>query len=94
LNDNANGTVFEQDLHSNQFRHGGDLAGLEDSLDYLQGMGIKALYIAGSPFLNQPWNPDSYSPVDFTVLDHHFGTIEQWRNVIDEIHARGMYIVR
>jgi alpha-1,3-glucan synthase len=92
-NDNANGTAFEQDIHSNQFRHGGDLAGLEDSLDYLQGMGIKALYIAGSPFINQPWTADSYSPLDFTILDHHFGTIEQWRNAIDQIHARGMYVV-
>lgn len=40
-NDNANGTLFEQDVKSNQFRHGGDLAGLTDTLDYIQGMGIK-----------------------------------------------------
>jgi alpha-1,3-glucan synthase len=41
-NDNANGTVYEQDTHSTQFRHGGDMAGLGDTLDYIQGMGIKA----------------------------------------------------
>jgi alpha-1,3-glucan synthase len=40
-NDNANGTIFEQDVLSNQLRHGGDLQGLVDSLDYIQGMGIK-----------------------------------------------------
>ena len=40
-NDDANGTQFEQDLTSTQLRHGGDIQGLEDSLDYLQGMGIK-----------------------------------------------------
>jgi alpha-1,3-glucan synthase len=40
-NDDANATVFEQDLTSNQLRHGGDLQGLIDSLDYIQGMGIK-----------------------------------------------------
>ncbi len=40
-NDDANGTVFEHDAMSNQFRHGGDLAGLIDTLDYIQGMGIK-----------------------------------------------------
>lgn len=32
-------------------------------------------------------------PVDFSFLDPHFGTIEDWRTVIDEIHRRGMYIV-
>jgi alpha-1,3-glucan synthase len=41
VNDNANGTLFEQDLMSNQLRHGGDIKGLRDSLDYLQGTGAK-----------------------------------------------------
>lgn len=40
-NDDMNGTYFEYDRRSNQMRHGGDIAGLLDSLDYLQGMGIK-----------------------------------------------------
>lgn len=40
-NDNANGTLYEQDIYSTQFRHGGDIQGLVDSLDYIQGMGIK-----------------------------------------------------
>lgn len=40
-NDNINGTLFEHDLDSNQMRHGGDADGLVDTLDYLQGMGIK-----------------------------------------------------
>lgn len=42
-NDNANGTLFEQDIWGTQLRHGGDVQGLVDSLDYLQGMGIKVL---------------------------------------------------
>lgn len=46
-NDNINGTIFEQDLLSTQYRHGGDVAGLVDTLDYLQGMGIK---VRLSPF--------------------------------------------
>ncbi|KAL9109149.1 MAG: hypothetical protein Q9187_008202 [Circinaria calcarea] len=57
-NDNANGTLFEHDYHSNQLRHGGDITGLVDSLDYLQGMGIKGIYIAGSAFINLPWAAD------------------------------------
>ena len=40
-NDNINGSLFEHDLDSTQMRHGGDVQGLIDSLDYLQGMGIK-----------------------------------------------------
>ena len=40
-NDDINGTTFEHDLMSNQLRCGVDLSGLVESLDYLQGMGIK-----------------------------------------------------
>ncbi|KAI9890686.1 MAG: Cell wall alpha-1,3-glucan synthase ags1 [Vezdaea aestivalis] len=92
-NDDANGTYFEHDIMGNQLRHGGDLQGFIDALDYIQGMGIKALYIAGSPHINFPWGADAYSPLDLTLLDHHFGTIKDWRNAVDEVHRRGMYIV-
>ena len=78
---------------ANQLRHGGDVAGFVDSLDYLQGMGIKAVYVAGSAFINLPWESDGYSPIDFTLLDHHFGNIDDWRNAVTEIHNRGMYVV-
>lgn len=40
-NNNANDTAFEHDLNSNQMRHGGDLQGLVDTLDYIKGMGVK-----------------------------------------------------
>jgi alpha-1,3-glucan synthase len=40
-NDNINGTQFEHDLNSNQMRHGGDIIGLIDTLDYLHGMDVK-----------------------------------------------------
>lgn len=40
-NDNANETLFETDMMSNQIRNGGDLQGLVDTLDYIAGMGIK-----------------------------------------------------
>ncbi|KXT07823.1 hypothetical protein AC579_7083 [Pseudocercospora musae] len=92
-NDNHNNTAFERVTDSNQMRHGGDLQGLVDTLDYIQGMGVKGLYIAGSPFMNAPWQYDSYSPLDLTLLDPHFGSIDMWRVAVDEIHSRGMYVV-
>lgn len=53
-NDDANSTAFEHDVLSNQFRHGGDLAGLTDTLDYIQGMGIKASFPRTEEFLANP----------------------------------------
>ncbi|TFK76403.1 hypothetical protein BDN72DRAFT_234531 [Pluteus cervinus] len=87
------GTQFESDYRETQLRYGGDLKGLVSRLDYLHGMGIRVIFIAGTPFLNMIWQADSYSPVDFSVLDPHWGTIDDWRATIDAIHARGMYLM-
>jgi len=76
-----------------QLRHGGDLQGLIDSLDYIYGMGVRALYIAGGPMINQPWGADMYSPLDMTVLDAHNGDIAMWRKAVQAIHDKGMYVV-
>jgi alpha-1,3-glucan synthase len=53
----------------------------------------QGIYIAGSPFINQPWGYDQYSPLDLTLLEEHFGDIAMWRTAINEIHARGMYVL-
>ena len=92
-NNDANGTVFETHWMSNQFRFGGDVAGIGGTLDYLQGLGIKAIYFTGSMMLNMPWSADGYGPLDFTLLDQHHGAIEEWQALITEIHSRGMYVI-
>ena len=53
----------------------------------------EVLYLAGSPHINVPWASDGYSPLDLTLLDHHFGTITEWQAAIAEVHKRGMYVV-
>ncbi|KAI5242087.1 alpha-1,3-glucan synthase [Aureobasidium subglaciale] len=93
-NNDANGTVFENDWTTNQFRFGGDAKGLMDNLDWIQDLGIRAIYFSGSPFINQPWASDGFGPLDFTLLDAHHGTIIEWRELIEELHSRGMYAVR
>ncbi|KAH0284135.1 hypothetical protein M436DRAFT_61172 [Aureobasidium namibiae CBS 147.97] len=93
-NNDANGTVFEHDDWStNQFRFGGDAIGLMNNLDWIQDLGIKAIYFSGSPFINQPWASDGFGPLDFTLLDAHHGTITEWRQLIEELHRRGMYAI-
>lgn len=92
-NDDANGTSWEHDWKQTQLRHGGDIRGLQDSLDYLHGLGIRGIYLVGSPMLNPPWEADMYSPKDHTILDHHLGNITEWREAIQAIHDKGMYVI-
>ena len=54
---------------------------------------LQALYIIGMPQINLPWSYDGFSPVDLTLLDHHFGNIDDWRAMISEAHRRGIYVV-
>ncbi|KAI7955973.1 hypothetical protein MJO29_007372 [Puccinia striiformis f. sp. tritici] len=85
----------EWDFLSNQLRHGGDIEGFAQDrvLDYIYGMGYRTIYIAGTPWLNMPWQSDGYSALDFTLLDPHFGTLSEWRAAIDKIHSKGMFVM-
>lgn len=55
------GTMYEYDWRETQIRSGGDLKGIALKLDYLAGMGIKGVFISGTPFLNMLWQADSAS---------------------------------
>lgn len=49
-NDDANSTAWEQDVTGTQLRNGGDVKGLADTLDYLEGMGIRVRISRLAPF--------------------------------------------
>lgn len=92
-NDDINKTPFEADMHETNLRFGGDAEGIRLRLPYLQSLGIKGIYIAGTILENFDFDYHGYNVKDQTLLDKHFGTIDDWRKTIEEIHARGMYIV-
>lgn len=82
------------------FFHGGDLAGLRERLDYIQGLGTTALWLTPS-FVNKPVQGEGadqsagyhgYWITDFTSIDPHFGTNDELGALIDDAHARGMRV--
>lgn len=84
-----------------QFFHGGDLTGLSGKVDYLAGLGVKAVWV-NPPFRNR-WVVDfgaggafaayhGYAITDFTGFDPHFGTAAQMRAFVDKAHARGIKV--
>lgn len=84
--------------------HGGDFAGLEAKLDYLQDLGINTIWI--TPIVE---NSDTvtdkegeeiestgyhgYWASDFTKLNSHLGTEEEFAALINAVHARGMKLM-
>ncbi|KAF9650774.1 hypothetical protein BDM02DRAFT_1252045 [Thelephora ganbajun] len=57
----SNRPVGSSVAQETNFRFCGDLAGLESKLDYLAGMGIKAIFASGTPWINMLWQADSDS---------------------------------
>jgi glycosidase len=76
--------------------HGGDIAGLEAKLDYIQGMGVTAIWM--TPLLrNRAIQPDGfghhgYWVVDFTEIDPHFGSNDDLKSLIAAAHERDIKI--
>ncbi len=82
------------------FYHGGDLKGLTARLDYIQGMGATAIWLA-PVFKNKAVQGDKgqesagyhgYWVTDFTTIDPHFGTEAEFKAFVDAAHARGMKV--
>ncbi|MBY0563843.1 MAG: alpha-amylase [Hyphomonadaceae bacterium] len=82
------------------FYHGGDLAGLLSRLDYIQGLGATAIWLApvyeNKPVQGAPGQESAgyhgYWITDFTNIDPHFGTRAEFRRFVDAAHARGMRV--
>ena len=88
------------DPTSRAFYHGGDLKGLIAKLDYIQGLGATAIWLAPI-FRNKPVQGaggqesagyHGYWVTDFTSVDPHFGTDADFRALVDAAHARGMKV--
>ena len=85
------------------YYHGGDIVGLIEQLDYLDAMGVTALWV-GPIFKNKPVQPDSsnlygfssgyhgYWILDFEHVDPHLGTDAEFDTLISEAHARGIQV--
>ncbi|WP_285558680.1 pullulanase-type alpha-1,6-glucosidase [Actinoplanes regularis] len=88
------------DVTDKGFYHGGDLAGVIDRLDYIQGLGTTAIWLAPI-FKNQPVQGTGsdisagyhgYWVTDFTQVDPHFGTNADLKKLVKLAHQRGMKI--
>ena len=69
----------------------GDIAGLVSKLDYLQWLGIDALWIP--PFFTSPLRDGGYDVSDFTTVLPEFGTLEEFKDLVTRAHERNMRVV-
>jgi len=69
---------------------GGDIKGIVDHLDYLQNLGITAIYF--NPIFQATSN-HKYNTFDYFTIDPHFGDLQRFRQLVEECHARNIKVV-
>ena len=75
-------------------RHGGDIRGIIDRLDYIQDLGMTSLWI--NPLMENDESKTSYhgyAITDHYLTDPRFGTNETYKELADELHNRDMKLI-
>ena len=90
---------YKEDRSQPSLRHGGDLNGIREHLDYFNELGVTALWL--TPVLEND-SPDSdngystyhgYATTDYYRVDPRFGTNDDYRRLCDEAHQKGLKVV-
>ena len=69
----------------------GDLKGITGRLDYIASLGVDAIWI--SPFFKSPMKDFGYDVSDYRDVDPMFGSMEDFRNLLDKAHALNLKIM-
>ena len=105
-NNNSYGRMSKDELNSTIGTfHGGDIKGLTEKLDYLNGLGINAIWITAAYEQAHGWcgggssgdfahyGYHGYYPLDYTMIDKSMGTVKEFRDFVTECHKRGIRVV-
>ena len=91
--------AYKEDRTQPSLRHGGDLNGIREHLDYFKELGVTALWL--TPVLEND-SPDDergfstyhgYATTNYYRVDPRFGSNEDYRRLCDEAHAKGLKVV-
>jgi maltose alpha-D-glucosyltransferase / alpha-amylase len=69
----------------------GDIPGLIEKLDYLQELGVTAIWLL--PFFPSPFRDDGYDIADYRDIHESYGSLSDFRHLVRETHKRGMRII-
>lgn len=69
----------------------GDFPGLTQKLDYLEDLGINAVWLL--PFYPSPLKDDGYDISDFTGIQSIYGTMQDFKSFVDKAHQRGISVI-
>ena len=75
-------------------RHGGDLKGIENHLDYLEDLGVTAIWLNPIQENDMPGQSyHGYAITDYFQVDRRYGSNEEFRQLVEKAQAKGMKVV-
>ena len=83
---------FEVNTRDPYAFHGGDFQGIIDRLDYIKSLGFTAIWLTPI-FDNSAKGYHGYWIVDYYNTEEHFGTIEEFKKLVEEAHRRDIKII-
>ena len=93
-NDNVPGMAESVNRKFTDGRHGGDIRGIVQHLDYLRDLGITTLWITPLLENDQPiYSYHGYSTTDYYKIDPRFGNNQDYIDLAEVIHHRGMKLI-
>ena len=98
-NDQIKGMMtYQNDRSQPSLRHGGDLEGIRQHLDYFNQLGVTALWFTpvlenNSPDQNGFSTYHGYATTDYYKVDPRFGTNDEYRQLVTEAHQHGLKVV-
>lgn len=95
-NDKVAGTNdIKVDRNNLKARHGGDIQGVINHLDYFKSMGVTALWMTPVTENNQPFESyHGYAITDYYKIDPRHGNNELYVNYVQQAHAKGLKVVQ
>jgi len=75
-------------------RHGGDIRGIQNNLDYIADLGVTAIWL--NPVLEnnmQAYSYHGYAITDFYRVDPRFGDNNDYKKLIDDCHQKGLKVI-
>ncbi|MBC8490298.1 MAG: glycoside hydrolase family 13 protein [Bacteroidetes bacterium] len=93
-NDDMPGMLEKANRQNPDGRHGGDIKGIIDHLDYISELGMTALWVNPLVENNNPqYSYHGYAITDFYKIDPRFGSNEDYLKLINECHERDLKVI-
>ncbi|MEQ9404829.1 MAG: glycoside hydrolase family 13 protein [Cyclobacteriaceae bacterium] len=93
-NDSVDGLLENVNRSNPGGRHGGDIQGISDQLDYIKDLGFTAIWV--NPMLEndmKEYSYHGYSTTDFYSIDSRFGSNEEYKELVSKANENGIKVI-